>query len=223
MVLAEFSTWVGPAVIGWLVLMLIAIIAGWMKRPSNHRATSDKRQPAGVRHEAIASNALGRSPEVKQQPADVAREVSDVEHQAAMRDFGVSERIGDELRMGWFEHIFVLGTPIAGVDEVWTLHGFAHFSTGRRCIALEDGQRLVILDRERDHGVRLEIPKSQWFDASVTGSRIVLSCYKQHGGRKLAGRFVIEMHTDHNTALVPEDWPWKFTLYPETGASPHER
>ena len=128
----------------------------------------------------------------------------------------ITERTGDEISMLCYEHIFVLEKPIAGVDEVWTLHGIARFTTANRCVVITDGQRLVILDREKDHCVRLEIPRAQWFDASVEESSIVLSCYKQHGGRKLAQRFVIEAHSDHNSTLVPEGWPWNSTLFPES-------
>lgn len=136
-----------------------------------------------------------------------------------MRDFGVIQRTGDELRMGWYEHVFVLEAPIAGVDEVWTLHGSARLTSANRCIVITDGQRLVILDREKDHGVRLEIAQSQWFDVSVEGSTVSVSCYKQHGAKELAKRFVIESHTDRSSTLVPEGWPWKSTLFPESAIS----
>ena len=213
MVIAAFSDFVGPAILLWLVLMFVAIVAGWFKPRLKHRASAGKHQPIEVELLPI---------EVEHQATEVDHQAIEVEHQAAMRDFGAIERTGDELRHGWFEHIFVLEKPVAGVDEVWTLHGFARFTTANRCIVISDGQRLVILDREKDHGLRLVISTVHWFDWSVEENTVVLSCHKRHGSSELLQRFVIETHTDHNSTLVPEGWRWESTLLPESRESDSE-
>lgn len=131
-----------------------------------------------------------------------------------MQDWGLSLEVGNEYRMGWYEHTFVFATPIAGIERLETGHGTASFTRSLRCVVITDGFQVVILDRLKNHGVRLAIPHQHWFEATVEGSTVVIKCYAAHGGKELTGTFAVETEVEDNRALVPPGWPWKSTLLP---------
>lgn len=133
---------------------------------------------------------------------------------AAMGEFGISLEVGEEYRMGWYEHTFVFVPPVAGIRRVRTGNGTASFTPANRCVAISDGFQLVILDRRKDHGVRLAIPPKHWFEATLDGSTVVIRCYEAHGGRKLMDLHELEAHVDDNHDLVPRGWRWERRLLP---------
>lgn len=132
----------------------------------------------------------------------------------AMRLFGITLEVGEEYRMGWYEHTFLFADPIAGIERLETGHGTAAFTPSLRCVVITDGFQVVILDRLKNHGVRLAIPYEHWFEATVEGGKVVIKCYEAHGGKKLTGMFEVEAEVDDNRALVPPGWPWESTLLP---------
>lgn len=132
----------------------------------------------------------------------------------AMKRFGITLEVGSEYRMGWYHHTFVFADPIAGIERLETGHGTASFTTSLRCVVITDGFQVVILDRLKNHGVRLAIPYEHWFKATVEGSTVVITCYQAHGGEEPTGIFRVEAEVDDNRALVPPGWPWESTLLP---------
>ncbi len=132
---------------------------------------------------------------------------------ARLKALGVTIEMGDELRMGWFEMIFKLAPAIAGIDEVWTLHGSADFTDGDRCLVIFDGLRLVILDRRNNHGLRLELSKG-WFDCSVMGSSVRIRYHRFHGRENVEKEFTIDAHASDREILIPADWPGTAKLLP---------
>ena len=141
--------------------------------------------------------------------------------QTSMVEFGMTLDVGEEIRMGCYEHTFVFSRPIAGVEKLSTLNGMPYFTPTNRCVVISDGFQLVILDRVMNHGVRLAIPREHWFEASLTGSLATIKCYEAHGGKKLMNTYEIETHVDSNRLLVPTGWKWDVARFPEDHAAMH--
>lgn len=132
----------------------------------------------------------------------------------AMKLFGITLEVGSEYRMGWYHHTFVFADPIAGIERVETGHGTAAFTPSLRCVVITDGFQVVILDRLKNHGVRLVIPYQHWLKATVEGSKVEIKCYEAHGGEELTGVFGVDTEVDDSRALLPPGWPWESTLLP---------
>jgi len=130
----------------------------------------------------------------------------------AMRLFGMTLEVGSEYRMGWYHHTFVFADLIAGLKRLETGNGTATFTPSLRCVVITDGFQVVILDRLRNHGVRLAIPYQHWLKATVDDSKVEIKCYEAHGGEELTGIFEVETEVEDSRALVPPEWPWESTL-----------
>ena len=46
----------------------------------------------------------------------------------ALSEFGISLEVGEEYRMGWYEHTFVFVPPVAGIRRLRTGNGAASFT-----------------------------------------------------------------------------------------------
>lgn len=156
-------------------------------------------------------------------------------YRMALREWGTTiVNTGVEVSMCASELLFRIEPPVAGVGEVLTIEGEALFTPGRRCMVILDKHRITVLDRVKQHGVRLICEGPGLLgpvDRRITlrGPTLTIPLLadtrrvERTGARRRdefpEERFSVDLHVERAAALVPPGWPGTAVLLPQAEGS----
>ncbi len=126
-------------------------------------------------------------------------------------DLRVEEEM--EVHCGLYVTTFVLAKPIAGISRIVIEGRDPLFTPGNRCVIFGDLEKVIILDRERNHGVVYEVAeKNDVIHSQLRGSVVAMEYRRAQQGAKES--VCVETHCDNSKSFALHEWPGKTTLCP---------
>ena len=145
-------------------------------------------------------------------------------YKIALDEWGTKmSRTGVEVAMGWFQILFQIDPPVAGVYGVTTIMGDAVFTPNLRCMVIADRTQITVLDREKQRGILLvaSSPRQNLrmaLDGTVMEIRLLETVGDEIGADNVGAftetLFSVDLHAEQASALVPTGWPSKAVMLP---------